>query len=174
MFDIWVVQGAEHLTVLKIQSCPAKSNKKFRNTYLPLVFDLLLRYLVCSQRRIKMSSWSATVGHQLLLLLLIDTILLHREIARLPDWCGLERWDSVGDLLPSRRLQELGSFTLGLAGIEWYQLVLMLRRRAVGNHVRLVIGHSWIIWHGHWSMMVEQVGSCRVHWLLVEDVRCGA
>ena len=89
-----------------------------------------------------MSSWSATVGHQLLLLLLIDTILLHREIARLPDWCGLERWDSVGDLLPSRRLQELGSFTLRLTGIEWYQLILLLRSRTVGNNVRLGIGDS--------------------------------
>ena len=151
------------------------SIKKFNDIYLPLIFHLLLRHLLCSQHRIKMSSWSATVSHQLWrLLLLVDAILLHRGIARLPDRRGRERGDCVGDLLPSRRLQELGSFTLGLAGIEWYQLVLMLRRRAVGNHVRLVIGHSWIIWHGHWSMMVEQVGSCRVHWLLVEDVRCGA
>lgn len=77
--------------------------------------------------------------------------------------------------MPCRRLEELARFTLGLGHIERSKFALLLRCRAVGNHVWLVmIGHWWIIWHGHWSMMVEKVGSGRVGWLLVENVWCGA
>jgi len=64
----------------------------------------------------------------------------------------------------------LSSFTLGLASIEWYKLALLLKRRATGNHVVLVMGHGWIIWHRHLSVVVEQAGRCRIYRLLVENV----
>ena len=105
---------------------------------------------------------------------MVDTILLHRGIAMLPNWWGRERGDCVGHLLARRRRkEELSSFTLGLASIEWYKLALLLKRRATGNHVVLVMGHGWIIWHRHWSVVVEQVGRCRMYRLLVENVWCG-
>ena len=75
--------------------------------------------------------------------------------------------------MPCRRLKkELARFTLRLlADMEWSNLAMLLRSRAVGNHFRLVvIGHGWIIWHRHWSVMVEQVGSGRMDLWLVENV----